>query len=162
MIDIKFNYNNALSFVSKEIIQSYQQKIDSSFEKLYNKNGKGNDFLGWMDLPDTISNELIEEIETLAKKIRSQAQVYVVVGIGGSYLGSRAVIEALSHHFVQLKNLNRCFYSLRLVHHLIVNLPGESGCLYRVLFRSPRHFLTLARFPAKKGSVASPLSFVAA
>ena len=104
MIDIKFSYNNALNFVSEEKVQSYQQQIDKSFRELYQKTGRGNDFLGWMDLPENTSEELIAKIERLAETICSKSEVFVVVGIGGSYLGSRAVIEALSHHFVQLKN----------------------------------------------------------
>ncbi|MCF6170227.1 MAG: glucose-6-phosphate isomerase [Bacteroidales bacterium] len=103
MIDIKFNYTNALNFVSEDTVQSYQQQIDNSFQSLYNKTGRGNDFLGWMDLPENTRDELIEKIEQLAETIRSKSEVFVVIGIGGSYLGSRAVIEALSHHFVQLK-----------------------------------------------------------
>ena len=104
MIDIKFSYKNALSFVSEEKVQSYQQQVDDSFQSLYNKTGRGNDFLGWMDLPENTTNELIEKIERLAEIIRSKSDVFVVIGIGGSYLGSRAVIDALSHHFAQFTN----------------------------------------------------------
>ncbi len=104
MIDIKFSYQNALNFVSEEKVQSYQQQIDDSFQSLYNKTGQGNDFLGWIDLPENTSDDSIEKIEQLAATIRSKSEIFVVIGIGGSYLGSRAVIDALSHHFLQLKN----------------------------------------------------------
>ena len=103
MIDIKFSYKNALNFVSEEKVQSYQQKIDNNFKSIYEQTGQGNDFLGWLDLPENTSEELIERIERLATISRSKSEVFVVIGIGGSYLGSRAVIDALSHHFAQLK-----------------------------------------------------------
>ena len=103
MIDIKLNYKNALNFISEATIQSYQQQIDDSYQSLYQKTGRGNDFLGWMDLPDNTSEEMMGKIEHLAKNIRSKSEVFVVIGIGGSYLGSRAVIDALSHHFASLK-----------------------------------------------------------
>ncbi len=103
MIDLKFSYDNALDFVPEEKINAFQQRIDDSFSALYGKTGRGNDFLGWMDLPDNTGEKIIEKIESLAKTIRSKSEVFVVVGIGGSYLGARAVIEALSHHFLHLK-----------------------------------------------------------
>ncbi len=66
------------------------------------KTGKGNEFLGWVDLPSEIDEELINSIENIASKIREKAEVFVVMGIGGSYLGARAVIEALSNNFALL------------------------------------------------------------
>jgi glucose-6-phosphate isomerase len=102
MIHLKFNYNNALEFVSKKQINEYQNDINNNFKAIYNKTGRGNDFLGWVDLPNDIQESMLDKIQKLAVTLRKKSEVFVVVGIGGSYLGARAVIEALSHHFVQL------------------------------------------------------------
>ena len=104
MVHLKFNYKNALSFISDTKIQSYQDEIDQQYKTLYNKTGEGSDFLGWIDFPENISEDLIKRIEKLAASLRKKSEVVVVVGIGGSYLGSRAVIEALNHHFAHLKH----------------------------------------------------------
>jgi glucose-6-phosphate isomerase len=103
MINLKFNYNNVSDFVSIDRILSYQQKLDAQYKIIREKTGKGNDFLGWVDLPDGTDQKLIEKIEQVAQTLRDKSEVFVVIGIGGSYLGSRAVIEALSHHFAHLK-----------------------------------------------------------
>ena len=103
MINLEFDYKNALGFVKEEEVKKYQQEIDQHFESLENKSGKGNDFLGWVDLPNGISEEMITDIEAVAEKLRSKSDISVVIGIGGSYLGARAIIDALSHHFQQLK-----------------------------------------------------------
>ena len=92
-----------MDFVSKEEIHNYQKEINNHFEAINQKNGKGNDFLGWVELPDELDENLLSKIENLANELRAKSEVFVVIGIGGSYLGARAVIEALSHHFTQLK-----------------------------------------------------------
>jgi glucose-6-phosphate isomerase len=104
MIDLKFNYEHALGFVSKDEIFAFQDEIDSHYDNIYNKTGKGNDFLGWVTLPDELDEAFLGEIEATADAIRSKSEVAVVIGIGGSYLGARAVIDALSDHFASLKN----------------------------------------------------------
>jgi len=106
MINLEFEYKNALNFVEKKDILKFQTEINNHFESLNNKSGKGNDFLGWMDIPDGISEELIADVESVANTLRSKSDIAVVVGIGGSYLGSRAIIDALSHHFNHLKSGN--------------------------------------------------------
>ncbi len=103
MINLKIDYNKALDFVSKEEIHKYQEEINNHFKAINQKTGKGNDFLGWVELPDEIDENLLSRIEKLASQLRSKSEVFVVIGIGGSYLGARAVIEALSHHFAQLQ-----------------------------------------------------------
>ena len=103
MVNLEFEYGNALSFVTKEEIKKYQKEIDKHFTNLNNKTGKGNDFLGWMDLPDGTSEDLITDIEVVAESLREKSEVTVVVGIGGSYLGARAIIDALNHHFHHIK-----------------------------------------------------------
>ncbi|MBI9038887.1 MAG: glucose-6-phosphate isomerase [Bacteroidales bacterium] len=102
MEKLSISIQNVLKFVSQDEINSYQNEIDKHFESIFQKTGKGNDFLGWVDLPSEIDEELIKSIEADAKRIREMAEVFVVIGIGGSYLGARAVIEALSHSFEAL------------------------------------------------------------
>lgn len=98
---INFSYKNALSYVSVEN-KSVQDNIQNSYNQLINKNGKGNDFLGWVNLPQQISDSMFEELEQCASNLQSLAEVVVVIGIGGSYLGARAVIEALQNPFYSL------------------------------------------------------------
>lgn len=106
MINIKFDYKNALNFITESEITKFQNGIEKHFESLNNKTGKGNEFLGWMDLPDGIQEEMILDIEAVAEKMRTKSELSVVIGIGGSYLGARAIIESLSHHFHQIKTTN--------------------------------------------------------
>lgn len=102
MKSLKLEISKVLDFVSKEEINAYQQKVESAWNNLINKSGKGNDFLGWVDLPHEIDEALLSTIIKQADKIGKNAEILVVVGIGGSYLGARAVIEALKHNFDQL------------------------------------------------------------
>ena len=74
-------------------------KVELVSEKLHNKTGAGNDFLGWLDLPVNYDKEEFAKIKKASEKIKSDSEVLVVIGIGGSYLGARAVIECLSHSF---------------------------------------------------------------
>ena len=82
-------------------------EIEKAYCDLVSKTGKGNDFLGWLDLPETALPAQLAEINRTAKQLASLAEVVVVVGIGGSYLGARAVIEALQHPFKALLPNNK-------------------------------------------------------
>ena len=95
MINIEKTYH----YVNKEEIYNLKDKAVDCLRSLYSQTGKGNDFLGWINLPSEITDEQLKDIETTAKAIRERVDVIVVVGIGGSYLGSKAVSEALSHNF---------------------------------------------------------------
>ncbi len=106
MNHIKFDYSKALGFINEQEILNLQDKINDNFNAIYNKTGRGNDFLGWVDLPSKTDNALLEKIEQTAATLRTKSEVCVVVGIGGSYLGARAVIEALSPQFNLLKKKN--------------------------------------------------------
>lgn len=99
MIHLKFDYKNALDFVSKAEINQYQEAVSRHFAATLERTGKGNDFLGWTDLAETFPDELIARLEKTAARLREKSDVNVVIGIGGSYLGARAVIEALTPHF---------------------------------------------------------------
>ncbi len=83
---------------------AYDKQIISAYRKIYNKTGAGNDFLGWVDLPSEISDDFLDQINAHAKALQAKSEVFVVVGIGGSYLGARAMIEALHSTFGHLKN----------------------------------------------------------
>jgi len=102
MINLKVNIDNVLEFVHLEEIRSYTDEITKHQTSIKNKTGKGSEFLGWTTLPSDISNSLLESIEADARRIKEIAEVFVVVGIGGSYLGARAAIEALRHHFYEM------------------------------------------------------------
>ena len=102
MIDLKIDYSNTLDFIKQQDILYFQDQINDHYKSLKSKSGLGNDFLGWIDLPSEIDDKLIERIEKLATEIKSKSDIFVVVGIGGSYLGSRAVIEALGNSFSHL------------------------------------------------------------
>ena len=99
MNKINFNYNKALDFFAKEEIDALQPYVDVAHEMLHNKTGLGNDFLGWIDLPNNYDKEEFARIKKAAEKIQSDSDVLVVIGIGGSYLGARAAIECLGHSF---------------------------------------------------------------
>ena len=96
---VTFDYSKAGSFISEEEI-GYMKKLTlDAKETLVSKTGAGNDFLGWIDLPVDYDKEEFARIKTAAKKIQSDSDVLLVIGIGGSYLGARAAIEFLSHSF---------------------------------------------------------------
>lgn len=103
MISLNFDFKNALKFVSKAEIEQFQEALYHHFSAVKDRTGKGNDFLGWTDLPTSLDESLISKIEAAADRLRKKSEVNVVVGIGGSYLGARAVIDALSPHFNLLK-----------------------------------------------------------
>lgn len=102
MENLKINIEKTGGFVSWKTIAGYSGEISRNIESLYDKTGKGNEFLGWVDLPSTIAENNINEIEKIAHGFRGNIEVLVVIGIGGSYLGAKAVIESLSDYFLQL------------------------------------------------------------
>ncbi len=96
---IKFDYSQVCNFVKNEEISVLFPQAVEALKSLKNGTSKGNDFLGWLDLPAAITEAELNDIEKTAADLRSRTQVLVVIGIGGSYLGARAVIEALSGSF---------------------------------------------------------------
>lgn len=99
MNDIKLSIEKAFGFVTPEAVANYKQEVIESLEKLHKGTGKGNDFLGWLHLPSNITDAHLSDIEATAQILREKCEVVVVVGIGGSYLGAKAVIDALSNSF---------------------------------------------------------------
>ncbi len=92
---LKFNSSFAESFVSKTELMNMETKAVEAMNTLMNKTGEGNDFLGWVDLPTEYDKEEFGRIQKAAEYIKKNADVLIVIGIGGSYLGARAVIEAI-------------------------------------------------------------------
>lgn len=101
---IKFDYSQVCNFVKKEEISALFPQAVEALKSLQHGTSKGNDFLGWLDLPANITDAELNDIEKTAAELRSRTQVLVVIGIGGSYLGARAVIEALSGCFDNFGN----------------------------------------------------------
>jgi glucose-6-phosphate isomerase len=98
MENLSINLKHCSNFISLEEIMAFAQLSSRHIDTLNNSSGAGNDYLGWLSLPEDIMNQL-DKIEKTAKHLRSITDTTVVIGIGGSYLGSRAVIEALSNSF---------------------------------------------------------------
>ena len=103
MENIKLNIEKTLGFISKEKLASYEPKVKACMETLEKGTGLGNDFLGWLHLPSSITQEHLDDLKATAQVLRENCEVVVVAGIGGSYLGARAVIEAMSDSFAWLK-----------------------------------------------------------
>jgi len=100
---MKINVSGLKNFVSPSEIQQWSSQVAQAHQTLTQRTGEGSNFLGWIDLPEQITEELLADIEAQAQKIKEKAQIYVVIGIGGSYLGARAVIEALQNNFASLQ-----------------------------------------------------------
>jgi glucose-6-phosphate isomerase len=99
---MNFDYSKCLSFISQNEVESIKSEIKKAHDLLHSKTGPGADFLGWMDLPKNYDKNEFERIKTCAKRIRESADAFVVIGIGGSYLGARAGLEMLTHSFNNL------------------------------------------------------------
>ena len=100
---ITLDYSNVLPFIGgQEAVDRMEPQVKAAHDMLHKKNGPGNDFLGWLDLPNAYDKEEFSRIRKAAAKIRRDSDVLVVIGIGGSYLGARAVIELLNHSFANL------------------------------------------------------------
>lgn len=95
--------DKALGAVSREDVFALEGKALNGIEQLHKGTGLGNDFLGWLNLPTEITEEHLQDVENAARQLQSKCEIVVVIGIGGSYLGAKAVIEALSHSFEHLR-----------------------------------------------------------
>ena len=96
---VKLNMENALSFVDEAKVEAMKAEIEASAKLLVSQEGAGNDFLGWLNLPLDYDKEEFERIILAAEKIKKQADVLLVIGIGGSYLGAKSAIEMLKKYF---------------------------------------------------------------
>ena len=104
MKSISLDITKAAQFLQSGAIQAYESKVKAAQEALENGTCPGNDFLGWLHLPSSITPEFLNEVQCVADTLREKCEVIVVAGIGGSYLGARAVIEALGNAFALLVN----------------------------------------------------------
>jgi glucose-6-phosphate isomerase len=104
---IKINTQNTTSFYSIEEHNQMTVKAIEAHQTLTSKTGKGNDFLGWLDLPIELTSDFLQKIKSAAHKLSSVSEIIVVTGIGGSYLGARAVIEALGNNLIYLQDTKK-------------------------------------------------------
>lgn len=103
MTTIQFDYSKVLgTFVGQEELDYLQPQVTLADKLLREKTGPGSDFLGWLDLPENYDKDEFERILAAAEQIKSDSEVLVVIGIGGSYLGAKAAIDFLNHHFANL------------------------------------------------------------
>jgi glucose-6-phosphate isomerase len=140
MKTVSINYKNTLNFVSEEELLSFKDKALFAFQTLIKKTGLGNDFVGWVDMLDYVDQDELVKIIDASHKIRRENDCLVVVGIGGSYLGSKAVITALDKYFYIDKKLEIIYvghtlsstYTSELIEYLqdkdfAVNVISKSG-----------------------------------
>ena len=96
---LNFSYQFVKNFFNEDELKQIKPYVELANEVLTSKTGAGNDFLGWVDLPETYDKDEFARIKKAAEKIKNDSEVLVVIGIGGSYLGAKAAIEFLSHSF---------------------------------------------------------------
>ena len=101
---MNLNIDYISKFVSKEKVFARKDEALDYVKALYGKTGKGSDFLGWVKLPESVSEDEIAAIEEVASSYKKNADIVVVIGIGGSYLGAKATLEALSDNFWAMKS----------------------------------------------------------
>ena len=100
MANIKLKYNN--TNITKRMIQDYAKEVEKNHKELHKRALDEEDFVGWLELPTDYNKEEFKRIKKAAKKIAKESDILVVIGIGGSYLGARAVIESLTSTFYNL------------------------------------------------------------
>ena len=133
---VKLNDSYVSSFVDKNELESVKKEISAAHKSLIEKSGKGNDFLGWIDLPTAYDKEEFERIKIAAEKIKKSCDVFIVIGIGGSYLGARAVVEFLkSPVYNNLKKdtpdiyFSGCNISAQSLNELLSICEGKDVCI---------------------------------
>lgn len=104
MKNITLDVSKAVQFLKEETVKDYEAQVKAAHASLENGTCPGNDFLGWLHLPSSITPDFLQEIQNCADVLRENCEAIVVAGIGGSYLGARAVIESLSNSFAWLTN----------------------------------------------------------
>ncbi|MBV7509136.1 glucose-6-phosphate isomerase [Bacillus sp. sid0103] len=155
---ISFDYTNALSFMQQSEVDNLSEFVKVAHNMLHEKKGPGSDFLGWVNLPHDYDKEEFARIKDAAERIRNNSDALIVIGIGGSYLGARAAIEALSHTFHnQIGNKTQIYFagqniSATYISHLLdvlkdkdisVNVISKSGTTTEpaIAFRIFRDYL---------------------
>jgi glucose-6-phosphate isomerase len=115
MTHVRFDYSKALTFFGEHELTYVKDAVKTAHKSLHEGTGAGNDFLGWVDLPENYDKEEFSRIQKASEKIKNDSDVLLVIGIGGSYLGARAALEMLNHSFYNA-------------------LPGEKRSTPQVLF----------------------------
>ena len=106
---LKVNINHALNCIEKDAIDALLPEVLAAHKHLIDGDAAGNDFLGWVDLPENLDKDMLARLKADVKRLQDKSQVMVVVGIGGSYLGARMVIEALQSEFAAMNLGNKPF-----------------------------------------------------
>ena len=102
MSNIKLDITKAACFLEAGAVEAFEPQVKAAQKALEEGTCPGNDFLGWLHLPSSIAPAFLDELQACANVLRENCEAIVVAGIGGSYLGARAVIEALSNSFAWL------------------------------------------------------------
>ena len=113
---LKLNTKYLASFVGEDELTGIAPAVNACAKVLHDKTGLGNDFLGWLTLPTDYDKEEFARIQAAAKKIQSNSDILIVIGIGGSYLGARAAIEFLQSTFYNNKKKDTPDIYLSLIH----------------------------------------------
>ncbi|MFB5936688.1 glucose-6-phosphate isomerase [Peribacillus frigoritolerans] len=128
---ISFDYSNALAFMKKSEVDNLSEFVKVAHKMLHEKTGPGSDYLGWVHLPLNYDKSEFERIKQAAERIKKHSDAMVVIGIGGSYLGARSAIEALSHSFHnQMNDKTKVYFaghniSSTYISHLFELLEGK-------------------------------------
>ena len=109
MKHIKVDYSKALEFFNVEDLKGIEEEIKKAHKDLHEGTGKGNDYIGWVELPNEYDPKEFDRVKEAALKIRSNSDILLVIGIGGSYLGAKAALEMLNKHFDKENNLEIIF-----------------------------------------------------
>jgi glucose-6-phosphate isomerase len=106
---ITVDYSKALSFFNEADLNEVEKEIKEAHKALHEGTGKGNDFLGWVNLPNDYDTEEFARVTKAAKRIQEQSEILLVIGIGGSYLGAKAALEMLNKQFDKNRKLEIIF-----------------------------------------------------
>jgi len=126
MLEVKFNFENAN--ITQKNIMEYKEVVENIHKDLHGRADKEDDFVGWLNLPMNYDKEEFARIKTVAKRIKKDSDVLVVIGIGGSYLGARAVIDALTSSFYNMlpsSNRDNCPQIVYVGNNLSANYINE-------------------------------------
>ena len=99
MKKLKLDLSNTSKFLDEAILNETKEDVKKAYQTLVSKSGAGNDYVGWLDLPLDYDKEEFYRIQKAALKIKTQSQVLLAIGIGGSYLGAKSAIEMLNGYF---------------------------------------------------------------
>ncbi|WP_129730781.1 glucose-6-phosphate isomerase [Ectobacillus funiculus] len=128
---ISFDYSNTLPFMQQKELEGLQEFVKVAHNMLHEEKGRLSKYLGWVDLPTNYDKDEFSRIKQAAERIRNNSDALIVIGIGGSYLGARAAIEALSHTFHnQMNNTTQVYFagqniSSTYISHLLELLEGK-------------------------------------